>query len=316
MGYVVTRIVGDGSDSLKLTQAKFEALRAAKNNLVIILSIEEKLTLLLENYVDFEQELLSRTLNSIVFRPDSWSAVMAEIHAYNRRVVNLLTTCRLYLDQVQHDLSVIYGSGSTVARDVNATRSEMYDSSLGYRTMEALRNYVQHRGLPVYSITHRATHAPREGKNLVANVMIPYLNVARIKEDGGFKAGVLRELDGLGEKIDIRPLVREYVEGIGKVHTCVRASTYSDVVSWDRLLEGVRSRFAAVFKEPEEQLTLVARSDKGHDPEEVQIFKDLITRRKWLEQRTAHLTHYSRQVVTNEVLVDTTNSTGQDQTTV
>lgn len=301
MGYIITRYAGDKNQFLKLPRAKYDALRAARENLLVMLNIEEKLTLLLENYVEFENELLSRTLTSVVFRVDSWSAVISEIHAYNRRIVNLLTLCRLYFDQLQHDLNTIYGRGSEIPETVEAARRNVYASSFGYRVMEALRNYVQHRGLPIDSIQHSMQWKSRDPEDrTVMSTIVPYLKVSKFKDDSRFKRSVLTEMERMGESLDVRPLVREYVEGIGRVHEMTRGSTRQDVERWDTLLQNALKRFTGRFGGDPQTLALVARLD-DLETGEVQIFNDLIARRQWLQRRTAHLTHYSMHIVTNEV---------------
>lgn len=62
--------------------------------------------------------------------------------------VGWLLVWRLVLDQADHDLSSQYGKNSTERSGFNAARSTAYDSSRGYRVVEALRNLVTHRDMP------------------------------------------------------------------------------------------------------------------------------------------------------------------------
>jgi hypothetical protein len=49
---------------------------------------------------------------------------------------------RLYIDQVAHDLNAICGSGSANPAAFLEWADEEYDRRLGYRTMDALRNFI------------------------------------------------------------------------------------------------------------------------------------------------------------------------------
>lgn len=62
--------------------------------------------------------------------------------------VGWLLVWRLVLDQADHDLSSQFGKDSAERGSFNAARSTAYDSSRGYRVVEALRNLVTHRGMP------------------------------------------------------------------------------------------------------------------------------------------------------------------------
>jgi hypothetical protein len=299
MEYGITRRVFGEGLFVPISRERFEATRRAKRNLVIALNIEEKFTILLENYVEFEREMLSATLDNAVFRTTSWSDFIGTIHLFNRRLINLLTVCRLYIDQVQHDLNSMYGEDCEAGQQVRVQRSTEYDARLGYRVMEALRNYVQHRGLPINGAEFWGKWDHDAVPPFAMSGVTPHLDVGRIKEDGGFKAAVLAELEPLGEKLDLKPFVREYLEGIGAVHMLVRAVLAEDLAEWDTLLAGVRPDFLAAGGEDVVRLSVVAR-ENGQPVEEVQIVEDLTSRRSWLRRRTAIATHYSKHFVTNK----------------
>jgi hypothetical protein len=55
---------------------------------------------------------------------------------------------RLVFDQAEHDLSSRFGPNSNQLARFRSARSVAYDASRAYRVVEALRNLVQHRGMP------------------------------------------------------------------------------------------------------------------------------------------------------------------------
>lgn len=109
--HVITTWV-ERTDSMPITAEQFNDIRAAKERLMFGVGIEEKLDLLLENYAEFERTLLNMALEYSIFPGKSQALLDGGTHLANRRMVNFLTTARLYLDQVSHDFSNIYGRDS------------------------------------------------------------------------------------------------------------------------------------------------------------------------------------------------------------
>ena len=67
-------------------------------------------------------------------------------------LVNLLTTCRLYQDQVAHDLSTLFGKDNNEFKSFEKARNDKYDSDFCYRLMESVRNHIQHQALPIRNV--------------------------------------------------------------------------------------------------------------------------------------------------------------------
>src|ERR1700736_3278799 len=105
---------------VELTAEEFARITAVMKRIHIAADIEEKLDLLLENYMEYEHELLALGLHYSVF-PASLDdqRVFSEFRVINRRVVNLLTAARTYVDQVKHAISR-YFDHSTPRADVDA----------------------------------------------------------------------------------------------------------------------------------------------------------------------------------------------------
>ena len=62
MDYGLTCDVLTGKHFLSLTEEEFEAARKARRHLFEVLDIEEKLNIVLEDYIEYELELLQITL--------------------------------------------------------------------------------------------------------------------------------------------------------------------------------------------------------------------------------------------------------------
>ena len=111
-----------------------------------------------------------------------------------RRLINLLSTGRLYLDQSIHNLNNISSIKSINIEEIKTEKNKQYDQYLGYRVMEALRNYVQHRGYPIQSLTYNNKLVGKDPNGRVLFSTTPYIHVQEFEKDNKFKKEVLKEI--------------------------------------------------------------------------------------------------------------------------
>jgi hypothetical protein len=298
MKYIVRRRTFDNPGDVDISREQFDDAKTARKGLLEALSIEEKFDILSENYFEFERDLLEITLRNSMFSGRDWSSSKGEIHLIDRRIINLLTTSRLYLDQLLHHVSSIYGKASSEMASLENKISAEYDSTFGYRVLDAMRNFVQHRDLPVFLLQLGASRkdSPTKSKRTIT----PNLNVGRLKEDKRFKHSIIKELETLGEDIDLKPIVRESMEAFGRIHLFVRESWANDVARWDESILGIRKSYQDRFGEMDSSLSLVAIDDSGSTTESISIFEDLIKRRKLLIEKNRTITRYNSEVITSE----------------
>ena len=314
-GDVVARISGDGSHMkygitrrihgervfVDISKESFDEAATAKSNLVQYLFMEEKLDYVLGNFYEFEREMLEAALGHVFSFDINWSKGVAQLHAINRRLVNLLAACRLYLDHVVHHIHEIHGESSPLAAAVAAKKREEYDRHLPYRVLEAMRNYVQHRGFPVHMVTRHSALVGDGPGAPAKHAVTPWVRVETLARDGKFKTSVLNELMALGDKVDIKPLVREYIESIGRIHGTIREGLQEDADKWEGVLENVVARFREAGGTELVGLALVGIADSGSWVEHVEVFDDLVRRRVELARKNKHLTHFAGHFVTSEV---------------
>ncbi|HUP63442.1 MAG TPA: hypothetical protein VNA69_23860 [Thermoanaerobaculia bacterium] len=141
------------SRTLEIDEAGFEQVRKAVEQLEAALGIEEKLDLVLANFAEYEGELLQLALTYMLDFQGEWASRRAKSQIVNRRIVNLLSAARLYLDHVRHELNAMFSPGSRELADFELATNAQFDNVLAYRFCEQLRNHVQHQGLPIQEIT-------------------------------------------------------------------------------------------------------------------------------------------------------------------
>ncbi len=300
MRYEIARLVDACDQLVELSRAQFEDAWSAKKKLVLALDVEDKLELVLGNYAEFEQELLGLMVHFSLFTNFDWSSRMADFLTINRRLMNLLSACRLYVDQVKHVFGAIYGDTSVQYCQICNAFSTEYDAQIAYRVLDAIRNQAQHRMLPVHHLSYGWEMEGEAGNRRDKLILTPSLSVARIKEEGNFKASVLRELEHGDELVDLKPLVREYVASIGRVHQALRNLMKGDIDLWEGILAQVKERFRSVYGDNFIGLALVAKDENGEIVQSSDVFDDLIKRRKMLEAKNTKMDVYDKQYVSSE----------------
>ena len=252
----------------EVSKEQFDQLLKARADLLEVLCIEEKFDMVMENYCEFEEEILSASVRYVTFANDILEMLHRSRLAITRRLANLLTTCRMYLEQSDHHLTRAFGASSQLLNDHKAEKSSQYDKHLQYRMMEALRNYAQHRGYPFQDITFSSSMVePKPGSHTVAIIM-PKLSIADIEEDGGFKPQVLEEIrEAYEPSFDLRPHIRQYLDCLHSVQSALRDRLHEAVASTKEVLYAARVQFRDVIPEPQSiwALELIAQEDAGEE---------------------------------------------------
>ena len=290
---------------VEIAESLFYQIKDHKTKFINALEIEEKYDIVIENYKELECELLRLGMDTMLFSDLDWHGSMKERRLIGRRISNLLSSCRLYVDSTKHHMSSIYGKGSDNHKRTESFFSEQYDACFGYRLMETLRNLAQHAGMPFsYSaFSGWLDHC----KEQMAITVSPALMVEEIPKKGSkFKASVRDELDLDKNHIDIKALVREYLECISNVNNAVREMLAADIKLWECTLSSSIEMFREKYskQEPDKSIaTLCAvRIDDVEDqPEMIQLFVDFIDHRADLLKKNRHLINLSKWFVTGQI---------------
>ena len=290
------------SDSVPISEAEFDAIRAAKQRLMFGVGIEEKIDLVLENYAELERSLIDMALEHSIF-PGKINALLdGGTHLVNRRIANFLTTARLYLDQLAHDLSKIHGKASDTYKNFKKSTNVEYDSVLGYRVMEELRNHVQHRSLPTHGISFPMTRDESTDPAQLRFGVVPSVDVAELADDPDFKNAVLKQLAACADKngfCNLIPFIREYAESLGRIHEQVRSGARDELTAADALLQEYRAKAQEKFGGSSAGLVAVACDEQGLHKDREHMSDRPISRRRDLEKKNRHLDGLSRRYVSS-----------------
>jgi hypothetical protein len=303
MEYGLTRKVLGRSDFIPISKDEYDSIRRARAGIFESLFLEEKYDLIVENYLEFETTMQEITTRAMIRSGLRYHTSHLERVLTDRKIANLLSAARLYVDHAKQHVHRILALDSFTKFDVDAILSAQYDLRFGYRCMEALRNYVQHRGLPVHSITFENRQVKRQDDNLVLHAVSPYVEPARLRENGGFKKSVLKEMEARGDKIDLKEITRDYVEGLSVAHSEIRNNVNQFVRRWDAIVEATISRYATTSSDGSTVgLCVVKRSEDERYSDWISVFIDAIEQRQYFESKNDVLINLPKRFITSEVV--------------
>jgi hypothetical protein len=285
---------------IELTEPEYSAIVISMDRIYTARDIEEKLDILLENFLEYERDLLSLSLRSSLFRTHDDHRVDLETQLINRRVVNLLSTARMYIDQVRHSVPKCLPPNSGL--DLEALFSAEYDNHLEYRVAESLRNYSQHRSLPVHQVTWASAREETDSATSCLRFsLIPDFLIEELEEEGGFKASVLKELRDSGKpNFSLTLLLRRYVESLAAVHAQIRASISEHVEKDHQVVHAALQRASHELRENLVGLVVSKGADAVHVDEHHFVNERSWRRREFLVQKNSLLKDLSRRYAAAE----------------
>jgi hypothetical protein len=277
MKYTAYGYVDKGVARASLTSERYDEVRKAKKTCLFALELEEKFALLIDNLAEFEIELLRLAEAYLLWglRGDHAESMQSRL-ILDRRLANLLTACRLYLDQTDHVISSLLGKVSPELAGVKAFKNDLYDTHWGYRFMEALRNHVQHSGLIVHIISFPQFRSVGKGPDYSEFTISPQTSVSTLAENADFKKSVLEELESKGKSIDLRGPVREYLSCFVELHDKLREVVQERISEARALYEAAVAEFQVINGKEVQCVSLLESQDDERKREEVALVTEFL----------------------------------------
>ena len=297
MKYLLRKAVLGKLPEIEITAEAYAEFEKARNILSNALAIEEKYEIVITNYLDFEKQILDTTTGYMVREHLDYSDFFEIRLGLNIRLVNLLTAARLYVDQLNQNVRECVPNVADAKEIVKKFFSKEYDENKEYRFMEALRNYVQHRGIPVHWTQQGSRWTSLEDDGFLEYSMELASQRSYLEEDGEFKKKVLAELD---EKIDLKAATRSYVESISNVHESVRSMIAESVTLARELIEDAHRRYAAVYNESLVGLSACKWSNE-RQISAIPLLLDWDNIRVKLQKRNRKITNLRKRYVTGSI---------------
>jgi len=294
MKYILRKSVLGDVPEIEITAEEYAEFEKARNTLSNALEIEEKYEIVIRSYIDFERQILDTITIHMVRMPLDYIDFFEERLDLNIRLLNLLTAGRLYVDQLSQNVQECIPDVADATEIVKKFRSKEYDENKEYRFMEALRNYVQHRGIPVHWAQGWSRWTSLEDDGLMEYSMELASLRSSLTKDGEFKKEVLDEMD---EKVDLKQATRCYIESLSNIHESVRTVIAESVTSARKLIKSAQNRYAAVNSENIVGLSAFKRTNQRFiDP--IPLLLDWDDVRVKLQGRNRKATNLRKRYVT------------------
>lgn len=145
-------------------------------------------------------------------RPDR----MALIEAIMSSIVNWLTAVRLFLDHEETWVKRRFGAASPEANRYLQATHEAYDNRRGYRFAYRFRNFVQHCGMPIGSVTVELVDADTPDERSRALFLLNRNHLLSTFDAWG--RHVQADLEAGAEMFEFFPLTLDAMEGVRDVY--------------------------------------------------------------------------------------------------
>lgn len=302
----------DPAPELEISREKFEEIKRARTLLSAALAIEEKYEILYCNYIEYEQALLLGALDNTARFDFGYDKAFHVIALFNRRIINILTAARMYIDQMVGNLRecLLEETDEAVKEFFKKQTAAKYEGSFEYAFMEALRNHAQHAGLCVSKVTSdNRNFAIDEGGRLWENRSLVYCDKSFLESNSRFKSAILKVMP---EKVDLTVAIRKYMACLSEIHHSVRNKIESGVDSARSLIEEVVEQYSEIsggaFKFTHAN-HFTGESESPH--EVVPLFLDWDNIRKDLQKRNLQRSNISRHYVSSRTDLTVVTPTGE-----
>ena len=280
---------------IEIDEKRFLDLKLSRSILTEALAIEEKYEILISNYLELEKESLNASVSEMVRDNIEYSDFFDLRLALNIRLVNLLTSVRLYTNQLSSHTSKCVPNMENSKEVTKSFFSAEYDKNSDYRFMEALRNHMQHSSMPVHRISTGSKWTELE--NGLLEYSIYFATQKRyLVEDGGFKKKVLDEMP---DEVNLRAASRSYVESISLIHEQARSLIRESVTNARTIIESAIDEYKEVYKESFVGLHAYAFDGKSKK-EETPLFLNWDDIRIRLEKRNRKLINLRKRYATGQ----------------
>ncbi len=226
---------------LEISEGRYNVLLAAFNHIAALASVEEKYDILLANYQEYESEMLGIALDDEIHSEFSVVAFSSLYRQIARRFVNLLSAARLYLDFVGAQCKDALGEWGEV---ILARVHFLYDNESDYRLIEALRNHVQHKGLP-FSFSRHGAKLDFAGTFHLVFHTSAYLRKDQVLGDDSIKSIVKDDLRRIAsDSIELDAPLKHYIEMLSEIHNEIRTTTSARTSEAESRISSIMDEYA------------------------------------------------------------------------
>jgi hypothetical protein len=164
--------------------------------------------------------------------------------------------------------------------------------------MDIIRNHTQHRDFPVHEISYLSA-LDEADKSKVGRSLSAYARSRDLLNNPRINSRFKKEIENQGDRLSLTPLVREYIEALGRINSAFRSSIADDLARFDFIVNGAieraKTELGASF------IAAVKNNEDGQVVEEETLLVQVIERRRYLERRTSLTATMAKSYVTSKL---------------
>ena len=309
--YALRRLVIGSATSFAISKEEYAGLNEAMEGVALLASIEEKFDILFENFIELESAVANTVIKDMYRSSGSYSDFHGIRVQLSRHVINLLTSGRLYIDQTTGDLQRAKRWG------INISAKQLFEdekaNAVAFRFVEALRNIVQHRTLPIDGLTIGGEWVGEDGKRWRPPATVRhnrnwlefYLRPQTLEGDRKVDPSLKAEVAAMGEKISMLPMLRQYMDSIGKLHEEIRRLMKDREAVWVTTVRECLATFTrdANLDRPPIGLNAVKLDADGMVIEKFEIFEDAVGHFEHFRAKNRNLSNVSSRFMSTHQTV-------------
>ena len=308
MKFIIKPLIGNTDNLQEIDEPEYQQIITHRERLFDILLFEEKFAYIINNFYELETEALKVTV-PILSSYESVSTIVNDTHVFNRRIMNLLTTCRSYLDQIPSNLESISDIETNIKQQFEDKKKQYIKQSFTYYFFWQLRNYAQHRDIPLKGNKRKISKIDQKylstdiERRVVEHTLEFNIDVKELLIDPKFFGNVpcssfKQKLQESPKNLNIRPLIREYVSILAKIHEEFRQKLNIPFKQSENLIKE-KIKYYCQQESSDSCFEILKKDEQGDIIERFDIFLRPVERRENMIRKYCHLDAIANQYVTS-----------------
>lgn len=215
--------IGDGNIITTFRELTDKEYADYKSNLQILLDFSNKQQLFTIVGLNYEELKNAISKYFIEFKKNpsmNWVRMERILMDINRLLLNFLSAFRTLLDHMEYTLKKNYGDESEDFKKFKDLCSEQYDQYFSYRFLYKLRNYAQHCGMPVSSVTINSKIINKESGE-VQDYLAVFIDRDILLNNYDSWGLIKDQIKNLPSKVEVMHFVDEVTECISRINLLV-----------------------------------------------------------------------------------------------
>jgi hypothetical protein len=223
----------------------YSTLSESIEKIQIFMSDTELYGVVIENYSEF-LATIDLYANAIVEKNIQLLTKKPALENINRRLLNLLSSFRSYLDFMETRLKREYGESSEMVSKFTAYCRVEYDNNPSYRFIYRLRNFSQHCGFPIRNINFEEY---LDAHKSIVRKFSPEIDKVHLLQNFNWKS-LKQEIEKFPSSFDIRPPLLEAMKSLKRIHSNITANIFVYLKSSAQIIASTSHIFTNVQGSP------------------------------------------------------------------